>query len=1002
MVRNYRAIGRTPAGIAYWVRCREVTAIIAYMVPIEPNHQAGMGLAAPQPRRAKAARALEHFEATLAANEERSTLSADARERLLCAFAASDFLAAVAASQPAVVAAHASEAPSAARSLADYRSRLSAQLGAEPVEPRALGRILRRFRAAEAARIAWRDLFGLATIDTLLAEQSALAEACIGVALEQREAAAHARYGVPRNADGEAQSLVVLAMGKLGGGELNFSSDIDLIFVYGENGTTDGERRIDNAEFFTRVGRDLIQSLDERTVDGFAYRVDMRLRPFGSSGPLVMHLPQLEQYLLTQAREWERFALVKARALTGDDAAIEGLAELLRPFVFRRYLDFGAFEALRDLKSRLERQVARKGMRGDVKYGHGGIREVEFIAQAFQLIRGGREPALRTRSVIRALQALADSGELSRRVVDQLVGGYRLLRRVENRLQWFADERTHALPQHEEGWQWLAWTLGEPDAASARRTLDEQMARVHGHFEQVFNIPAARDDQEDPLAGVWEDEVDGDTAQARLAEAGFAQPAEVAERLRTLRKSTRYGSLSTTARERFDRLMPLLLTDAGATAMAEQTLNRLLTLVEAVASRSVYLSLLIEHAGARQRLVELCAASPWIAEFVANHPIVLDELLDPESLFEAPDRASVTNEIDAALAGVDPDDLEAQMDVLRQVKQVNVLRVAAVDITGRLPLMRVSDHLTWIAEAILETVVRLVREQLIGRHGRPRVDHGAGVEEPGFAVVAYGKLGGFELGYGSDLDLVFLHDGDGGTLGTDGERALDNQTFFARLTQRMIHFLNTATPAGVLYEIDTRLRPNGASGALVSSLTAFRRYQQDNAWTWEHQALVRARVVAGDRAPAEAFAHVRAEVLGRRRDNEELRTQVAAMRERMRTELARERDGAFDLKQGRGGVADIEFVVQYEVLRRAHDTPALIQYPDNIRLLEVLAEAGHLRPADATLLTDAYRAYRTRLHRLALLGASAVVTPDAELAQYRDAVTAFWYSHMEADGSKPT
>lgn len=949
----------------------------------------------PPARAGAVERAVEAWEQALEGEGAVLERGAEAQAWVRAAFAASDFLIRVARSQPALVADFAGDSPVEGRDVATYRAALQRELGAEPVEDAPLGRTLRRFRAAESARIAWRDLFGLAPIDTLLEEQSALAEACITVGLEHLEAAARERHGIPRNAQGAAQSLVVLAMGKLGGGELNFSSDVDLIFVFGEPGTTDGARGLDNAEFFTRLGQRLIRVLDERTADGFVYRVDMRLRPFGGSGPLVIHQEQFEQYLLTQAREWERFALVKARPLSGDTAAIEDLQALLRPFVFRRYLDFGAFEALRDLKARLEREVARKGLQGNVKFGRGGIREIEFMAQAFQLIRGGREPGLRTRRLIAALEALADTGELSRRVVDELTAAYRFLRRVENRLQFFADERVHALPTSDEASSHLAWTLGLDGPQALHDALTGHMERVHARFRQVFNVPVEESRAPDPLVAVWEGDVSTEVACERLAEAGFAEPDEVAARLTTLRQSARYQSLTTTARDRFDRLLPLILADAGATAMADQTLNRLLALLEAVARRSVYLSLLIEHAGARRRLVELSAASPWIAEFVTGHPILLDELLDPDSLFEPPDRASVEQEIADALSGVTAEDLEAQMEALRQVKQVNILRVAAVDITGRLPLMRVSDHLTWIAEAVLDAVVGLVQRQVIARHGHPRIERGQGPEQPGFGIVAYGKLGGLELGYGSDLDLVFLHDGDDGDQGTDGERPLDCPAFFARLTQRIIHFLNTATPAGVLYEIDTRLRPNGASGALVSSIGAFERYQQESAWTWEHQALVRARMVVGDPALCARFEQARADVLRRRRNADELRTQVAAMRERMRRELAAPDAAKFDLKQGRGGVADIEFVVQYEVLRRAADTPALVEFTDNIRLLEVLADAGHLASAEASLLTDAYRAYRSRIHRLALLGQPAVIEPDAELAGFREKVADFWRRHME-------
>ncbi len=910
--------------------------------------------------------------------------------------AASDFVARVARQQPAAFAELITEGRLAAAMDAEtYAARLRERLSEIPAgDDAALTRAVARFRVLESARIAWRDLAGAAAIETSLAEQSDLADACIQVVLAQLDAWARERHGTPYGPEGEAQSLVVLGMGKLGGRELNFSSDIDLIFVFDGDGRSDGAKPLDSADYFKRLGQRFIRVLSETSPEGFAFRVDMRLRPFGASGPLVVHLGQLEHYLLTQAREWERFALVKARPVTGDEATIKGVEALLKPFVFRRYLDYGAFEALRDLKGRLERELARKGKGGNVKHGHGGIREIEFVVQAFQLIRGGREPRLRVRELIPALHVLGDLGDLSPELIAELEDAYYYLRRVENHLQEVADESVHALPEEEAARARLAWVMGAADWDAFRAELDERMDGVHACFREVFNVSdettGTEPESGGELAAVWEEEVDAATAQKRLVAAGYDDVEEVQRELISLRQSSRYRSLTATARGRLDRLMPWLLEDVGTEDNADATLNRLLGLLEAVARRSVYLSLLAENPAARQRLVELCAASAWIAGFVTRHPILLDELIDPNSLYEPADRAGLTAEIDTALEGVDPDDLEAQMDTLRQVKQINVLRVAAADITERLPLMRVSDYLTWTAEAILEAVYRLVSEHAVLRYGHPRVGGTDSERTPGFAIVGYGKLGGIELGYSSDLDLVFLHDSEEGDLGTDGERPLDNATFFARVAQRITHFLETPTPAGVLYEVDTRLRPNGASGLLVSPIGAFERYQAESAWTWEHQALVRARMIVGTDALRERFDEVRAEILQRPRDREKLREEVASMRERMRRELSKDAEGSFDLKRGRGGVADIEFMVQYGVLAGASEAPALVTYSDNIRLLEALAEAGEFAADDAQLLIDAYRTFRARIHRLALLDEPAVVEPDPELEETREAVARLW------------
>jgi len=966
------------------------------MTPPAPVPEPRGALSRPSPAALEqgARRTLEQFLA--GTGDER--LEPKQAEAALPVFAASDFIARHARQRPADLLALIEHGrllgeESAASLEGRLRDRLATEVAAG--DETALKRAVRRFRVDESVRIAWRDLAGLADIDTCLREQSDLADACVRATLATLDDWLAERHGRPRAAGGEPLELLVLGMGKLGGRELNFSSDIDLVFVYGEPGATDGAKPLDHGEYFTRLGQQLIRVLDERTADGFAYRVDMRLRPFGASGPLAVHAVQLEQYLLAQAREWERFALVKARPISGDTGTVEAVESLLRPFVFRRYLDFGAFEALRDLKARLEREVARKGLHGNVKYGRGGIREIEFIAQAFQLIRGGREPALRARCLLDALEALAVTGDLDRVEVDQLATTYRQLRRVENRLQIFDDARVHALPRDRHARARLAWTLGYEQWEDLATDLERSMASVHACFGRVFNLPpgGAADNAANPLTAVWEGELDAEGAIERLQAAGFRDPAEVLRRLNTLRESARYRGLSATARNRLDRLVPVLLADVGRQRLADATLPRVLELIEAVARRSVYLSLLVEHEAARGRLVELCAASSWIARFVTRHPILLDELIDPATLFEPPERADVAEELEHALADT-RDDLERQMDTLRQVRQVNVLRVAAADITGRLPLMRVSDHLTWIAEAVLERVQALAHMHNVDRHGRPRIADDDHEREPGFGIVAYGKLGGIELGYASDLDLVLVYEDAGEDLGTDGERPTDNAAFFARMAQRLLHILNTPTPAGVLYEVDTRLRPNGASGPLVSALARFWRYQREQAWTWEHQALVRARMVTGPEALRARFEAIRGEVLCRARDAGALREEVVSMRERMRRELARDTADRFDLKQGRGGVTDIEFVVQYSVLANAHATPSLVRYTDNIRLLESLAEAGYMAAADAQALIDAYRVFRARIHRLALLEMPAVVEPEAELEGMRTEVMRIWTERM--------
>ncbi|KAB7627320.1 bifunctional [glutamate--ammonia ligase]-adenylyl-L-tyrosine phosphorylase/[glutamate--ammonia-ligase] adenylyltransferase [Alkalilimnicola sp. S0819] len=879
-----------------------------------------------------------------------------------------------------------------------YRDRL-ARLLEGVTEEQALARALRLFRRREMVRIAWRDLAGWAALDEVLRDLSALAETCIDLTLDRLHAWQCAEWGVPRNEAGTEQRMVVLGMGKLGGGELNFSSDIDLIFAFPEPGETDGKKPRDNEEFFTRLGRRLITALDATTSDGQVFRVDMRLRPYGASGPLAASFDALEHYYQHQGREWERYAFIKARPVGGDYQAGAELLEMLRPFVYRRYLDYGALEELRAMKAMIMREVARRGLEGNVKLSRGGIREIEFIGQAFQLIRGGREPALRERRILPVLAHLGETDTLPPRAVGELQEAYVFLRRVENRLQAVNDRQTHDLPVLERERVRLAYAMGFDSWERFREALDHHRRAVQDGFDQVFVAPQAEGEERNLLAELWRGELDEQAATVVLEQQGFGDPVEALRRVAAFRGSSAARALSTQGRARLARLMPLLLGAIGAASGPDETLARILEMLEAIARRTAYLSLLVEHPMALSQLVRLCAGSSWIARYLARHPLLLDELLDPRTLYAPLKRDALAEELSHRLAGVDPLDQEQTMELLRLFQQTNTLRVAAADISGAVPLMVVSDYLTWLAEALVEQVLALAYAQISARYGRPRVEVDGERREPGFGIVAYGKLGGIELGYGSDLDLVFLYEAEGEPLGTDGERCLDNAVFFARLTQRIIHILGTTTPGGTLYDVDTRLRPSGESGLLTIGLDAFAEYQRDKAWTWEHQALVRARYVAGNARLGEGFEAVRRETLCRERAPNVLRREVREMRERMRGQLATGGANEFDLKQDRGAIADIEFVVQYGVLSGAARHPQLLRYTDNIRLLDALAEVGWLNSEDAVLLADAYRAYRAKVHRLTLQGQLARVAAD-EFTEYRQAVSALWGRLME-EASEP-
>ncbi|WP_122689859.1 bifunctional [glutamate--ammonia ligase]-adenylyl-L-tyrosine phosphorylase/[glutamate--ammonia-ligase] adenylyltransferase [Pseudomonas viridiflava] len=861
-----------------------------------------------------------------------------------------------------------------------------------------LGRNLRRQRMRHQVRIIWRDLTRQADLIETCRDLSDMADACIDLACHWLHERLCQQFGTPTGRrTGLPQQMVILGMGKLGAVELNLSSDIDLIFGYPEGGETVGVKRpLDNQEFFIRLGQRLIKALDPVTVDGFVFRVDMRLRPYGSSGALVLSFNALEQYYQDQGRDWERYAMIKARVVGGDQKAGAELLEMLRPFVYRRYLDFSAIEALRTMKQLIQQEVKRKGMAENIKLGAGGIREVEFIAQAFQLIHGGRDLSLQQRPLFKVLKTLEGQGYLPGAVTEELREGYEFLRYTEHAIQAIADRQTQMLPDNEQDQARIALMMGFSDWASFHERLMYWRGRVSWHFRQVIADPDSdpdeeqEDDSEVIVGGewlpLWEESQDEEAASRQLSQAGFVNAETAIKHLANLRSSPHLRSMQRLSRERLDAFIPRLLAQAVEHDKPDLVLERVLPLVEAVARRSAYLVLLTENPDALRRLLTLCAASPWIAEQIARFPLLLDELLNEGRLFNPPLAPELAAELRERLIRIPEDDLEQQMEALRHFKLAHSLRVAASEITGSLPLMKVSDYLTWLAEAILEQVLALAWRHSVARHGTPSRPDGT-LCDPGFVIVGYGKVGGIELGHGSDLDLVFIHDGDPQTE-TDGARPIDSAQFFTRLGQRIIHLLTTQTNSGQLYDVDMRLRPSGASGLLVSSLGAFARYQDKEAWTWEHQALVRARVLTGSPDVGREVEKVRANVLGRERDLDKLRAEVSEMRAKMRDNLgsrltaagrganAFESSMPFDLKQDAGGIVDIEFMVQYAALAWSREHPGLLQYTDNIRILEGLEEAGLLPDADASLLREAYKAYRSAAHRQALQKQAGVVSGD--------------------------
>ncbi len=855
--------------------------------------------------------------------------------------------------------------------------------------------ILRRFRCREMVRIAWRDIAGRADLSETMADLSDLADSCIEHALSLLYQWECEKSGVPFGTDGSQQHLVVLGMGKLGAYELNFSSDIDLIFAYPEPGETKGAKSVTNEQFFSKLCRDLIKVLGANTPDGIVFRVDMGLRPFGESGPLVMNFDSLETYYETQGREWERYAWIKARVAAGDKQAGNRLLKRLNPFIYRRHLDFGVYESLRDMKQKISMEVKRKGMEDNIKLGPGGIREIEFFGQIFQLARGGIIPVLQERRIQEVLKILARENCIKQNECNELEAAYVFLRNTEHRLQEVSDKQTHKLPDDLLGKERLAASMGFDTPAAFTSHLEKYMENVHCHFTSLLktenDTKNGDTETENELKALWNGMTETEHSKNILADAGFIIPGSVIGLLDSLHDNLASTEISRKGRERIDKLVPLVLKQAGKSEQPAICLVRVINLITAVKTRTSYISLLLENPCALAHLIELANTSSWILAYLASHPATLDELVDPRSLYFPPEKSALEKDIHHRLEQIS-DDLEYQMDALRIFKQVNTLRVAAADITNTIPLMRISDHLSNIAEAVLNEVVELAWAHLVEKHGEPTCCLKDGVCEKGFAVIAYGKLGGIELGYSSGLDVVFLHAGtDGETKG--GNWPIDNAQFFTRLGQRVVHILTAYTPTGTLYEADMRLRPSGSGGILVSHVDSFWEYQVKKAWTWEKQAIIRARAVSGDNSLANVFEDIRKQVLTQPRNKAELRKEVSNMRERMRKKHLDRKPGIFDLKQGVGGIVDIEFLIQYLVLLNSHKHPQLVKWTDNVRLIGTLAETGIIEDVTAYILRKAYLIYRSVGHRVNLQEKPATV-PGNRFSRLRKKVEEIWASFI--------
>lgn len=887
-----------------------------------------------------------------------------------------------------------------------YASCLADQLSTIQNEEQ-LYKTLRDFRNQEMAKLSFCQSLNLATVEEIFIRLSQLAESLIIGARDWLYKQACEEMGTPCDEHGTPQQLYILGMGKLGGFELNFSSDIDLIFTYPSQGETVGARRaVDNAKFFTRLGQRLINALDQFTPDGFVYRTDMRLRPFGDSGALALSFSAMEQYYQDQGRDWERYAMIKGRILGADeqDPNVKTLQQLLRPFVYRRYIDFSVIQALREMKGKIEREVRRRGLKDNIKLGAGGIREIEFIVQVFQLIRGGREIKLQQHELLKLLPEIRDLGLITPQQYHELREAYIFLRRTENVLQAIDDQQTQLLPTDEENRLRLMVAcreytyLDENNQATIKsyqiESWDDFYQILQAHQQKVRSVFDAligeeKDERSDDN-NQWIDFLEGDLddIEQMLVDNHIDEDAisDILDKLIQFKEGLSRRVIGSRGREVLAHLLPNIFTQIFEQKNYRTLLPRILNIVDKIASRTTYLELLLENPQAIEQLIELCAQSQMIAEQVARYPILLDELLNTEALRNPLPFTQYPDELKQYMLRLPQDDEEQFIDGLRQFKQSILLRVAAADILGVLPVMKVSDHLTYLAESIIDAVVNFAWQQVSQRFGVP--EHLVDKTEKSFLVIGYGKLGGIELGYKSDLDLVFLYQAvEGQTIG--GKKSIDSNQFYLRLAQKIVSIFSMNTSAGVLYDVDMRLRPSGDAGLLGCSLQAFENYQLNEAWTWEKQALVRSRAIFGETELKAEFEKIRCNVLSAQRDINQLKIEVREMREKMYEHLSHTKDGFFNIKTDRGGITDIEFIAQYLMLANAPANPILTKWSDNVRIFDSMAEYHIISLTECEKLKSCYVALRNKIHHLNLLG-NPVIVDDSAFAEEREFVCSFW------------
>ena len=884
--------------------------------------------------------------------------------------------------------------------------------------------VLRKLRYQHSCAIAVLELNSNITIEESSARMSILAEQLTQMAYlwsyanhaqkfgvapnrENTESTGHSRnagnneYKEETNTQNDSQNMLILAMGKFGGFELNFSSDIDLIFFYMSDGktiggkTNRGKRSIDNSRFFQKVGVSTIKLLHEVTPDGFVFRVDMRLRPFGDSGNLVMSVAQAEDYYHEQGRGWERFAMIRARIITGRSDEVQQLKEIITPFAFRRYIDYGVIDSLRNMKSMIQREVRRRGLNGNIKLGAGGIREIEFMVQSLQLIQGGRDKRLQERNVLKVLPILASENLLPNSTATELSQNYRFLRRLEHCIQELDEKQTQQLPEEQTDQTIIAKVMGYENWKQFYSQLKDRLENTNQHFTALFGEESEQGEEgDDFFISLWESHI---SEQQLIEKIGcdLVIARRTIEILTNFKDSNLLLNLSVKGAKRLNQFFPILLEISLAVANPIETLERLLTVLRSILMRTAYLELLSENLPLLQHLVDLVSRSEWIVKRLSECPILLDELLYPNSLYQPLQSTDLRSELQQSLLRIDEQNEEQLLDAIRQFKLINELRVAAALLAERLSISQVSRYLTQLAQVIIQAALHYSWNKVTKKHGKPNGLRSDTADElkTSFLVIGYGKLGGLELGFDSDLDLVFLFDEDFDT-STDGARSISTGQFYTRLAQKLIHFLSTRTSLGVLYEVDMRLRPSGNSGLLVSHIDAFASYQKEKAWTWEHQALTRTRSISGDPALASRFEALRSEVLNSKTSQAKLKKEVVDMRIKMRKNLDKSIDGKIDLKQCKGGLVDIEFIAQYLILSKNHHFENISRsdevIPSNtVKMIKYSQQAETIKATSATHLVKTYRKYRNYLNEQSIIGGEKLISENLFSVE-RDGIKSIW------------